>query len=161
MSEIKHSLKEKLSSIQSFSEIKFSEINNYPMLEIPKEKILEISNFLKNELGFELLADIAGVDRFTKENRFELIYNLWSLTDKYRIFLRVKLNSKKPEIESVSSVWKTADWEEREAFDMFGINFTNHPDLRRIYMMENFNYFPMRKDFPLMGIPGSIELPKK
>ena len=154
-------LKEKLSSIQFFAGIKFSEVYNHPCLEAPKEKILEISKFLKNELNFDLLIDVFGVDRFTKDNRFELIYNIWSLENSYRIFMRVILDSKKPEIESVSSVWKTANWEEREAYDMFGINFVNHPDLRRMYMTEDFKFHPLRKDFPLMGIPGSIELPKK
>jgi NADH-quinone oxidoreductase subunit C len=155
------SLKEKLSSIQSFSGMTFSEIYNYPCLEVPKEKILEISGFLKNDLGLDLLVDLFGIDRFTKENRFEVVYNLWSLEDNYRIFMRVKLDSKKPEIDSVSSVWETANWEEREAYDMFGINFINHPDLRRMYMTEDFKFYPLRKDFPLMGIPGTIELPKK
>ena len=161
MNESAESLKQTLSSIQSFSEIKFSEIYNYPCLEIPKEKLLELSRFLKDKAGFDLLVDIAGVDRFTKQNRFEVVYNLWSTEKKLRIFLRVKLDSKKPEVESVSAIWTTADWEEREAYDMFGINFLNHPDLRRIYMMEDFKYYPLRKDFPLMGIPGSIELPKR
>ena len=132
MTKTADSLKEKLSSIQSFSGIKFSEIYNYPCLEIPKEKIVEISKFLKDELSFDLLIDVFGVDRFTKENRFELVYNLLSLTNNYRIFLRVKLDSKNPEIETVSSVWKTANWEEREAYDMFGINFINHPSQVRM-----------------------------
>jgi len=161
MKETIDSVKQKLSSIQSLSGIKFSEIYNYPCLEVPKEKLLEVSKFLKENLRFDLLVDIVGVDRFTRENRFELIYNLWSVDWKLRIFLRVKLDSKEPEVESVSNIWRTANWEEREAYDMLGINFRNHPDLRRIYMMEDFNYYPLRKDFPLMGIPGSIPLPKK
>jgi NADH-quinone oxidoreductase subunit C len=158
MNEFVDSLKQRLASI---SETRFSEICDYPCLEIPKERIIEVSKLLKEDLGFDLLVDIVGVDRFTKENRFELIYNLWSVGKKMRIFMRTKLDSKKPEIETVSRIWKTADWEEREAYDMFGINFLNHPDLRRIYMMEEYEYYPLRKDFPLMGIPGSIELPKK
>jgi len=64
-------------------------------------------------------------------------------------------------MESLTQVWKAAGWHERETYDMHGINFLNHPDLRRIYMPEEFEYFPLRKDFPLMGIPGSIFLPKK
>lgn len=158
MNEFVDSLKQRLSSI---SEIRFSEIYHYPCLEIPKERIIEVAKLFKEDLGFDLLVDIVGVDRFTKENRFELIYNLWSVEKKMRIFLRVKLDSKEPAVETVSHIWKTADWEEREAYDMFGINFLNHPDLRRIYMMEEFKYYPLRKDFPLMGIPGSIGLPKK
>src|SRR6266540_1236005 len=92
------SLKEKLSAIAG---INFSEINNYPCLEIPKEKIIEISKFLKDDIGFDLLVDIAGVDRFTKEDRFELVYNLRSLEKKLKVFMRVKLDSKEPEIQSV------------------------------------------------------------
>ena len=64
-------------------------------------------------------------------------------------------------MESLTQVWKAANWHERETYDMHGINFLNHPDLRRIYMPEEFEYFPLRKDFPLMGVPGSIYLPKK
>ena len=64
-------------------------------------------------------------------------------------------------IDSVTSVWKTANWHERETYDMYGIIFNNHPDLRRMYMPEEFEYYPLRKDFPLMGIPGSLPLPKK
>ncbi|MGH2576070.1 MAG: NADH-quinone oxidoreductase subunit C [Ignavibacteria bacterium] len=161
MSEKLNSLKEKLVSIKEFSALKITEINNYPYLEVPVNKIIEISKILKYELGFDLLVDIVGVDRFTKKNRFELIYNLWSVEGNNRVFMRIILDSKKPEVESVSSIWETANWEEREAYDMFGIIFSNHPDFRRIYMMDEFEYFPLRKDFPLMGIPGSIQLPKK
>ena len=64
-------------------------------------------------------------------------------------------------IDSVSSVWRTSNWQERECYDMYGIKFNNHPDMRRIYMPEDFEYYPLRKEFPLMGIPGSLSLPKK
>lgn len=152
---------QKLSAQNNFPDISFENITDYNRIIVPKEKILVVSKILRNEFGFDQLIDIVGVDRFTKEDRFELIYNLWSNEHKTRVFLRVKLDSLKPEIESVSSVWTTADWEEREAFDMFGINFMGHPDLRRIYMMDEFEYFPLRKDYPLLGLPGAVELPKK
>jgi len=78
------------------------------------------------------------------------------------ISTRIKVDVEETEnIESVSSVWKTANWHERETYDMYGITFKNHPDLRRMYMPEEFEYHPLRKDFPLMGIPGSLPLPKK
>jgi NADH-quinone oxidoreductase subunit C len=141
--------------------ITYSKIINFDCLEIPKETLLETAKILKTEAEFDQLIDAVGVDRFTKNERFEMIYNLWSDTHKSRIFLRVKLDSKKPEAESLCSIWPAANWLEREAYDMYGIVFLNHPDLRRIYMMDEFKYYPLRKDYPLMGIPGAIELPKK
>jgi NADH-quinone oxidoreductase subunit C len=161
MTEILDIVKEKLSSGKNFEGIEYTQISNYHCLEVPKESLTEIAKTLMSEADFDQLIDIVGVDRFTKNQRFETIYNLWSNIHKARIFLRVKLDSKKPEVGSLTTVWPSADWLEREAYDMFGIIFLNHPDLRRIYMMEEFRYFPLRKDYPLMGIPGAVELPKK
>jgi NADH-quinone oxidoreductase subunit C len=161
MAEILDIVKEKLSSLKNFEDIEYTRISNYHCVEIPKESLLDIAKILKSDADFDQLIDIAGVDRFTKEQRFETVYNLWSSTRKTRIFLRVKLDSKEPEVESLTPLWSSADWLEREAFDMFGIIFLNHPDLRRIFMMDDFRYYPLRKDYPLMGIPGAIELPKK
>jgi NADH-quinone oxidoreductase subunit C len=141
--------------------INFIEIYGYNCLEIPCDKVLDICTYLKQEHNFDQLVDIAGVDRFTKMERYELIYNLWSSTHKTRIFIKIKLDSKSPEINSVTSIWSGANWMEREAYDMYGIVFSNHPDLRRIYMMDEYEYYPLRKDYPLMGIPGAVELPKK
>jgi len=123
------------------------------------EIITEVCSFLKEEHHFIYLSDIFGADRFTSVNRFEVIYNMVSLKDQIRLFVKVFLEEDKPEIASVTDIWKSANWFEREVFDMFGINFTGHPDLRRIYMPEDYDYYPMRKEFPLLGIPGSIELP--
>jgi NADH-quinone oxidoreductase subunit C len=161
MKSVIEDIKAKLSGKGYYNELKFSEITGYDSIEVPLNGILEICADLKEICGFELLTDLFGVDRFTKENRFEIIYNLWSLEKKYRLFLKVKLDSKKPEVESVSNIWSTANWEEREAYDMFGIIFLHHPDLRRIYMRDDFEYYPLRKDYPLMGLPGAVELPKK
>lgn len=154
-------IKQKFSQNNDFSGIEFFLIANYHCIEIPKEKIVDICRVLKYELGFNQLIDIVGVDRFTQKDRFEVVYNLWCSNDNTRIFIRSILDSKKPEVETVSNMWSTANWLEREVYDMFGINFLNHPDLRRIYMNEDFEYFPLRKDYPLMGIPGAVELPKK
>lgn len=161
MAEIFELLKSKLSEDKDLEGIEFNQITGYQCLNISKEKLVKISETIKSEGDFDQLIDIVGVDKFTKHDRFETIYNLWSNKHKSRIFLRVKLDSKKPEVESVTSVWPAANWMEREAFDMFGITFLNHPDLRRIYMMDEFQYYPLRKDYPLMGIPGAVELPKK
>jgi len=152
---------QKLGSHEDFPGVTAENINGYNRLVVPREKLLDICKSLKTKYAFDMLIDIVGVDRFTKINRFEVIYNLWSNESKCRLFLRIALDSMKPEIESVTPIWSTANWQEREVFDMFGIVFLNHPDLRRIYMMDSYEYFPLRKDFPLTGLPGSVELPKK
>lgn len=143
--------------------LEYYDVNGTPGIIASPDNVLEITALLKNdpELSFEMCRDAIGVDRFQKKNRFEIIYNLYSLKFKDRLFLKVLLDSKNPETPSLTSVWSSTNWYEREAYDMFGIIFKDHPDLRRIYMPEEFEYFPLRKDFPLMGIPGSLYLPKK
>lgn len=143
--------------------VEYYDINGTPGIITTPDKVLEIAGLLMNdaELSFEMCRDAIGVDRFQKKNRFEIIYNLYSLKFKDRLFIKVLLDSKNPETPSLTSVWKSTNWYEREAYDMIGIIFNDHPDLRRIYMPEEFEYYPLRKDFPLMGIPGSLYLPKK
>lgn len=121
--------------------------------------IVDICRYLKNEQHFIYLTDIFGIDRFTSEERFEVVYNMISLRDRERLFVKVRLPEEEPVVESVTDVWRSANWMEREVYDMFGVRFTNHPDFRRIYMPEDYEYFPLRKEFPLLGIPGSIPLP--
>src|SRR5215213_7981252 len=118
MSEIIEQIKSKLTEANAFSLVEFSEINSFPCITVPSDKILEIAKILKDEFKFDQLRDIAGVDRFTKELRFECIYNLYSTITLQRLFMRVKLDSKKPEVESLCSVWLSANWAEREAYDM-------------------------------------------
>ena len=161
MTELTEQIKNKLSEANGFEGVVFSENINYPMIEVPKERLIEIATILRDEFKFEQLRDVVSVDRFTKNDRFECLYNLYSLTHKTRIFLKVKLDSKKPEVESLYPVWQSANWAEREAYDMMGITFLNHPDPRRMYMMEEYEYYPLRKDYPLMGLPGAVTLPKK
>jgi NADH-quinone oxidoreductase subunit C len=130
---------------------------------VPKEIIVEVCRFLKEEsqLQFDLLADLCGIDMFTPVKRFGVVYNLYSLKNKHRIRLKTFVEEEDPKLPTVTTVWGTANWHERETYDMFGVVFEGHPDLRRVYMPDEFEYFPLRKDFPLMGIPGSIPLPKK
>lgn len=148
--------------LQNFS-IEYTDVNGTPAIYINKAEVIEICRLLKDDsdLKFNSCVDAVSVDRFTKADRFEMIYNLVSIEYNYRLFIKIKLDSKKPEMESLSQVWGSANWYEREAFDLMGINFLNHPDLRRMYMPENYEYNPLRKDFPLMGIPDSIPLPNK
>lgn len=140
-----------------------TEFRNETTITVRKERIVDLCNFLKSdeELSFDYLSDLCGVDKFEEKDRFEVVYHLYSIKTKTRLRLRVKVDESDLTVPTVATVWATANWHEREAYDMFGIQFEGHPDLRRIYMPEEFEYFPLRKDFPLMGIPGSIPLPRK
>jgi len=130
---------------------------------VPKERIVDICRFLKEDpqLQFDLLADVFGIDMYTPTKRFGVIYNLYSLKNRNRIRLKVFTEEEDLKVPTMTGVYGTANWHERETFDMFGIIFEGHPDLRRVYMPDEFEHFPLRKDFPLMGIPGSLSLPKK
>ncbi len=125
--------------------------------------IVSVGRFLKEDsaLAFDMLIDLCGVDRFREEERFEVLYVLYSLTQKKYLRLKVLVNEENPVVPSVTGVWPAANWHERETFDMFGIKFSGHPDLRRLYMPEDFEYHPLRKDFPLTGIPDSLPLPRR
>lgn len=126
---------------------------------INDDALLEIANHLKENLHYVYLSDVFGIDRYTSEERFEVVYNLLSLKHRQRVFVKVRCEEENPEVDSVSDIWPSANWFEREVYDMFGVFFRNHPDLRRIFMPEDFEYYPLRKEFPLLGIPGSIPLP--
>lgn len=128
-------------------------------IRVEADAIVDICTYLRDELHYIYLTDVFGIDRFTSEERFEVVYNLISLRDRTRVFIKVRLPEEDPSVESVAGIWKAASWMEREVYDMFGVRFNNHPDFRRIYMPEDYEYFPMRKEFPLLGIPGSIPLP--
>ena len=120
-------------------------------ITLKKEYILPVCQYLKSQ-GFNFLSDLTGVDLgVDKEPRFQVIYHLFSIGTQKRLRLKVNLPSGNPTIESVTPVWKTANWFEREAYDLFGINFKNHPNLTRILLPENFEGYPLRKDYPLRG----------
>ena len=103
------------------------------------------------ELKFNLLTDATVVDRYPMEPRFELNYQLVSISLKQKLTIRVKLNGNDPVVDSHFPVWKGANWLEREIFDMFGIQFTGHPDLRRILLPDDWEGHPLRKDYPVEG----------
>ncbi len=148
--------------LQNFN-MQYSDVNGTPSLIVLKEEVLDVCKTLRDDSSFRFNSclDAISVDRFEKKNRFEMIYNLVSIDNNERIFIKIILDTKNPEMETLTFIWKSANWYEREAYDMMGINFLNHPDLRRMYMPENFEYYPLRKDFPLMGIPDSLPLPSK
>lgn len=132
-------------------------------ITIKKNGLVQICKFLRDddELCFDSLRDICGVDNDRSTDRFEVVYNLFSLKNKSRLRLKVNIDESDIHIPSVTGIWEGANWNERETYDMFGIIFDGHPDLRRIYMPEEFKYHPLRKNFPLMGIPGSLSFPHK
>ena len=123
-------------------------------LVVPRESILALCTFLKAAPGFEfdLLADVTGVDRGTEEEpRFEVNYHLFSTKRFHRVRLKVLLNEEDARVQTVTSVWRTANWHERETFDLFGVVFEGHPDLRRILLPDDWQGHALRKDFPLRG----------
>lgn len=126
---------------------------------VEKSRIVDVCRLLKEELGFSYFADAGGIDRFVEEERYEVFYNLVSIENRKRIRLKVRVDEEDMTVPSVTGVYRAANWNEREAWDMFGIKFEGHPDMRRMYMPEDFEYFPLRKEFPQLGIPGSLPLP--
>ena len=132
-------------------------------LTIKDDKILQLAKFLKEEpeLEFVMLKDVTAIDWATRKKRFTAVYHVYSFKLNYTLRLKANIDTDPPAIESVTSVWPSAEWYERETWDMYGIKFINHPDLRRMYMPEGFEHYPLRKDFPVLGIPGSLPLPHK
>ena len=122
-------------------------------LHLRAEDILPICRFLHDdpEMSFDYLTDLCGVDNYPHEPRFQVVYLLCAMKTRDRLRLKVSLPGSDPRISSVFSVWKGADWLEREAFDMFGITFLEHPDLRRILLTPDWEGHPLRKDYPLRG----------
>ncbi len=164
--------------------ISITEFNGQISVEVDRDKIVEVCKYLKEKMEFGYLSDLCGADMLdfedasarkaylaiehehrpspvSNEERFVVVYQLTSFKNKERMRIKVRVAGDEPVCPSVTSVFRAANWHEREAFDMFGINFKGHPDMRRIYMPEEYEYFPLRKDFPQMGVPGSIPLPRK
>lgn len=142
-------LKEKFAS----SVIDVKEFRGEVTVTVKKEDLIQICNFLKKDLKYNLLTDVTAVDYLGKEPRFMMVYNLYSIPNKDRLRLKAPVAESDTTIDSAVPVWTTANWLEREVFDLFGINFIGHPDLRRILMTEDWVGHPLRKDYPLQG-PG-------
>ena len=120
---------------------------------VPAQHLLRACEYLISEpsLRFSFLSDLTVVDRFPIEPRFEVNYHLLSLDRKERLRLRVKISGAEPAVASVTPLWPTANWHEREAFDLFGVRFNGHPDLTRILMPDEWEGYPLRKDYPVEG----------
>ncbi len=122
---------------------------------VPAESIYPILEFLKVEQGFDMLIDVTAVDYLEypgATDRFGVVYSLLSVANNERLIVKTFVNPPNPQLPSVYPLWKSADWLEREVYDMFGIVFPGHPDLRRILLPEEFTAFPLRKDYPLKGV---------
>ena len=115
-----------------------------------------VTKFCRDELSFDYLIDITSIDNFGEEPRFEIVYHLYSMSDSIHLRFKLKVPEETGAVDTVSDIWPTANWHEREAYDMMGIKFNGHPDLRRILMWEGYPYFPLRKDFPLEGLPSEM-----
>lgn len=120
-------------------------------VEVAPANILEALKIAKHEQGFERLSTVTAVDRYPAEPRFEIVYHLQSIAKKQWLRIKARLAGENPEIESAFAVYRSANWYEREVFDLFGVRFLNHPDLTRIMMPADWVGHPLRKDYPVTG----------
>lgn len=126
-------------------------------IRVPADRLVEVMTFLRDDAGarFEQLCDLTCVDylNFPKaSDRFGVTYSLLSLTHNHRLWAKCFVNDPDPHVPSVTGVWAGADWMEREVYDMYGVRFTGHPDLRRILTWDGFKSYPLRKDYPMRGL---------
>lgn len=131
---------------------------DWPAVNCPADNLFECLRALRDDFGFRFLADVTAIDHYEVSPRFEVVYHLFHMEQ--GTYLRVATSCEgdsNPVCPSVTSLWATADWHERETYDMFGIVFKGHPDLRRILMWDDYPYYPLRKDFPLAG--EEVDLP--
>jgi NADH-quinone oxidoreductase subunit C len=123
---------------------------------IAASDLREIAKFCHSELSFDYLIDITSIDNFGEEPRFEIVYELYSVPLGTHLRLKLKVPEEAGAVDTISDIWPTANWHEREIYDMMGIKFNGHQDLRRILMWGGYPFFPLRKDFPLEGLPSEI-----
>lgn len=120
------------------------------VIRIKRESLQDIVRFLKKTPhNFAMLLDLTCVDYIGEEPRFEMVYHLYSISNKNRLRLKIRLDENDLKIDSLTSFWGNANWLEREVFDMYGVRFNGHPDLRRLFMYDGFEGYPLRKDYPL------------
>src|SRR5438045_7496258 len=123
---------------------------------ISPSDLREVTKLCHDELSFDYLIDITSIDNFGEEPRFEIVYELYSMRLAAHLRLKLRVSEEAGEVETVSDIWPTANWHEREIYDMMGLRFRGHPDLRRILMWDGYPYFPLRKEFPLEGLPSDM-----
>ena len=145
---------EKLKERFSEEVLDVKEFRGQISVTMKKEKILDIFRYLHDDpdLFFDYLVDVCGADYLGKKvNRFEVVYHLYSIKHRHALRIKAEVEGEKPSIDSVVPIWAGANWHEREAYDMYGIVFNRHPDLRRILLPEDWEGFPLRKDYPVKG----------
>ena len=125
-------------------------------LSLHATRLREIAHYCRDTLGYDLLLDICSVDHYGSHPRFEVVYELYSVARKIYLRLKTTTSEDEAEVDTVCDIWPTANWHEREVWDLMGIRFRNHPDLRRILMWEGYPYHPLRKEFPLEGLPSDV-----
>ena len=148
-----HAVVGKLKGKFSSSVLDVKEHRGETTITVKKEDIVAICSYLKKDLGYNFLCDVCGVDYLGQSPRFMVVYNIYSIGTKDRIRVKVPVEESDAVVDTVSCVWSTANWLEREVWDMMGISFKGHPDLRRILMPADWEGHPQRKDYPLQG-PG-------
>jgi NADH-quinone oxidoreductase subunit C len=134
--------------------LKFSQFRDNNRVIVPADMLVNVLTCLKHQGGFDMLVDITAVDYLEYEDaadRFGVTYHLLNTVTGERVIVKTFVNDPDPALPSMYPLWKSADWTEREVYDMFGIRFTGHPDLRRILMPDEFASYPLRKDYPLKG----------
>ena len=131
-------------------------------VDVKRERIVEILKTLRDECGYDMLTDLTAVDYLNQgmPERFAVVYNLYSVKENIRTRVKAWVPESDPTIDSVSSLWKAAPWAEREVWDLMGIKFKGHPDLKRIQLPENYEGHPLRKDYPLTGRGERMDFPR-
>jgi NADH-quinone oxidoreductase subunit C len=132
---------------------KTSEFRGQIYIYVTRESIVDVARFLRDDpqLNYSFLENLCGVDYLGRDPRFELVYHLLSQENRHRVCLKVGLPERDPSAPTLTGLWATANWQEREAYDLMGITFTGHPGLQRILMPEDWEGHPLRKDVPLGG----------
>jgi NADH-quinone oxidoreductase subunit C len=153
----------RLTALCGGSILEQSEFRGDLTVVVQRDDIVRVAEQVRDDpgLSYDLLVDLLGVDRYQPGDRYEVVYQCYSLAHKRYLRLKVRVPEEPAAVPTVTGVWPAANWFEREAWDMYGIRFTGHPDLRRLYMPEHFDYHPLRKDFPVMGVPDSLPLPRR
>ncbi|MGB0774636.1 MAG: NADH-quinone oxidoreductase subunit C [Akkermansiaceae bacterium] len=138
-----------------FPEATSSEFRGEFTVQVDLSSLREVMEYCRAELELVLLLDVSSVDNTGEEPRFQMVYELATLNDSAHVRIKSGV-AEEQEVPTVSDLWRTADWHEREVYDMMGIRFSDHPDLRRILMWEGYPYYPLRKEFPLAGKPSEM-----
>ncbi len=146
-----HAAVGKLKGKFSGSVLDVTEFRGETTITVKKEDIVAICSFMKKDLGYNFLADLCAVDYLGRTPRFMVVYNIYNIATKDRLRLKAPVEETDARIDTVSVVWGTANWLERECWDLMGISFNNHPDLRRILMPADWEGHPLRKDYPVQG----------